>query len=123
MCSAGGGRCYLAIVLKKGTFKTVFSTKTSAKRKTGHYPEGCPVCKLQTHKYIQCKALIKTAQQHVTALMSPLHLFQAVPQLMSSLNVTFTTTGVVNTVLPDAGAFCLCLLQAYGAKKKKKNST
>ena len=48
----------------------------------------------------RARPLIKAAQQHVTALVSPLHLFQAVPQLMSSPNVTFATMRVVNAVLP-----------------------
>ncbi len=73
-----------------------------------------------THTNIQYEALIKAAQQHVTALMSPLHLFQAVPQLQSSLNVTFATMGVVNTVLSDVEAPCLCWLQAYRAKQHIK---
>ena len=67
----------------------------------------CANCR---HTNIQYRALIKAAQQHVTALMSPLHLSQAVPQLMSPLNVTFATVGVVNTALLDAAASCMCWL-------------
>ena len=48
------------------------------------------------------KFLIIAAQQHVTTLVSPLHLFQAVQRLMSALNVAFATVAVVNTALPDA---------------------
>lgn len=48
---------------------------------------------------------------------------QAVPQLTSSPNEAFATGGVRgygNTVLPDAGASCLCWLQARGAKQHVK---
>lgn len=51
MCSAGGGQWSLVILLKGEHSKQYFPTDASARKKTGHYPEGCPVCKLQTHKY------------------------------------------------------------------------
>lgn len=72
-----------------------------------------------THIY-STRCLIKAAQQHVTALISPMQLFQAVPQLMSSPNVAFATMGVVNSTPSDAVASCLCWLQAYGGKQHIK---
>lgn len=72
---------------------------------------------------IQYNLLIKAAQQHVTTLVSPLHLFQAVQQLMSILNVAFATMGAVTNPLPDAGASRLCWLQAYGVKQHIKFTT
>lgn len=51
MHSAGGGQCNLAIVLKREHLKQYSPANASARRKAGHYPEGCPVCRLQTHKH------------------------------------------------------------------------
>lgn len=98
----------------KGTFKSVFSPLLHLPGgKTDHYCEGCPVCKLPTHTQIyRDTVLIKEAQQHVTTLMSLLHLPHTVQQLTSSVNVALPTMGVVNTALPDAGVSRLCLLRA-----------
>lgn len=47
MCSAGGGQHNPAIAFKKRN--TPLNTPVG--REAGHYPEGCPVCNLETQKY------------------------------------------------------------------------
>lgn len=114
VCCAGGGRCKLMIALKHSNY--YFPTNGFTRRKTGHYTQ-CVNCRRANTQH---QTLIKPTQQHVTTLMTSLHLFQAVPQLMSSLKGPFASMWVVNTAVPDAVVPCLRWLQAYGVKQQVK---
>lgn len=118
MCSSGGERCNLVIVLKREHSNSIFPLTylPGVKQAIILKDAQCVNCR---HANTQHKALIKPAQQHVTTLVS-LHLFQAVPQLMSSLKVPFASMGVVNAAVPDAVAPCLRWLQAYESKQQIK---
>lgn len=112
------------VCLEKTHSKHAFSYPPREKQAIILKDAECANCihtQTQTHTNPQSAALIKAAQQHVTAPVSPLHLPQAVPQQMSSPNVLFANRGVVSTVLPGAGAPCsLFWLRAYGAKRHIK---
>lgn len=108
-CSAGGGRRNLLICVKKGNIQHIILAVTHLQsEKQAIILKDVQTADTQTYR---TRPLIKAAQQHVTALVSPLHLFRAVPPLMSSPNVTFATTGVVNAILPR----CQCVLPAPAA--------
>lgn len=94
---------------EKGTFKAVFALLTRLPKGKDAIILKNAQCSKCRHTNIQCKALIKVAQQHATALMYRMHLFHSWcrPWMWH-----LPPRGTVNTALSDAGASHLCWLRA-----------